>query len=47
MVIAALVAFAILLVAWILAPTDAPRAQRPEADASIPAPQLDALPEAV
>jgi hypothetical protein len=43
MVIAALVCFSILLVAWMLAPTDVPRAR---AAAPEVAPDLAAMPEA-
>ena len=43
MVIAALVCFAILLVAWIVAPTDAPSVTSIDV---VPAPELAALPEA-
>jgi hypothetical protein len=43
MVIAALICFGILLVAWILAPTDAPR---PAVSAEAGPTELAALPEA-
>jgi archaellum component FlaF (FlaF/FlaG flagellin family) len=45
MVVAALICFAILLVAWLLAPEETTAAQQPMADATVE-PELAALPEA-